>query len=113
MVCFVGVRKFWLRQAVGYAAAVGTLVGQQEFWNAEDVIRGKQLVEVRFREVQRVMAFEPGAQLRRILESINKLIARRNGILLLHFLHDLGVAPCKNIKRELTHRLRSRRRWRD
>src|SRR5216684_8662279 len=105
MVCFVGVRIFWLRQAVGYAAAVGTLVGQQEFRNAEDVIRGKQLVEVRLREVQRVMAFEPGAQLGRNLESINKLVARRNGIFLLYFLDDFRVALCEDIKRELSHRL--------
>src|SRR2546430_12095511 len=110
---FVGIRILWLRQTVGHAAAVGALVGQQEFRNVEDVIRGKQLVESRLREVESVMALEPRAQLRRNLEVIDKPIARRDGVFLFYFLDDLRVALGEDVKRELAHGLRARSRWRD
>jgi len=110
---FVGIPILWLRQTGGHAAAVGALVGQQEFRNVEDVIRGKQLVESRLREVESVMALEPRAQLRRNLEVIDKPIARRDGVFLLYFLDDLRVALGEDVKRELAHGLRARSRWRD
>src|SRR6266478_3079266 len=113
MVCFVGIRILWLRQAVGHAAAVRALVGQQKFRNVEDVIRGKQLVESRLREVESVMALEPGTQLGRNLEGIDKPIARRDGVFLFYFLDDLRVALGEDIKRELAHGLRARPRRRD
>src|SRR6266481_5613241 len=110
---FVGIRILWLRQAIGHPATVRALVGQQEFRNVEDVIRGKQFVESGFREVESVMALEPGAQLGRNLEVIDKLIARRDGVFLFYFLDDLRVALGEDIKRELAHGLRARSRWRD
>src|SRR5260370_2280237 len=97
-----------MREAVGYATAVRALVGQQEHRNGEDVIRGKQLVKSRLREVERVMALEPGAQLERNLEAIDKLIAWRDRVFVLYFLDDLRVALGEDVKRELAHRLPAR-----
>src|SRR5712692_6661720 len=97
---FVVFRIFWFWQAPGHTAAVRPLVGLQEFRNVEDVIRGKQLVDVRVREVERVMALEPGAQLGRNLEVINKLIARRDRVFFLYLLDDLRVALAENVERE-------------
>src|SRR5260370_8924948 len=113
MLRFVNIRIFWFWQALGHAAAVRTLVSQQKFRNAEDVIRRKQLVEIRLREIERVMALEPAAQFGSNLQAINKLIARRDGILRLHILDDLRVAPGQDVKRELAHRLWTPRRRRD
>src|SRR6266850_2028980 len=110
---FVGFRIFWLWKSLGHAAAVRALIGQQEFRNVEDVIRGKQLVESRLREVEAIMTLEPSAQLGRNLEAIDKLIARRDGIFLFYFLDDLRVALGENVKRELPHGLRARSRRRD
>ena len=59
------------------------------------------------------MALQPGTQLRGNLEALNKLIARRDGIFLFYLLHDVRVALREDVKRELTHRLRARSRWRD
>src|SRR5882762_8518801 len=110
---FVGFRIFWLWKSLSHAPAVRALVGQQEFRNVEDVIRGKQLVESRLREVESVMALEPRTQLRRNLEVIDKPIARRDGVFLFYFLDDLRVALGEDVKRELAHGLRARSRWRD
>src|SRR6266576_2440001 len=110
---FVGICVLWLRQAVGHAAAVRALVGQQEFRNIEDVIRCKQLVESRLGEVESVMVLQPRAQLRRNLEVIDKTVAWRDGVFLFYFLDDLRVALGEDIKRELAHGLRARSRWRD
>src|SRR2546425_11407601 len=109
----VRLRIFWSWQAAGHAAAVRALVGQQEFRDVEDVIRSKQLVESRLREVETIMTLEPSAQLGRNLEAIDKLIARRDGIFLFYFLDDLRVAFGEDVKRELAHGLRACSRRRD
>src|SRR5260370_30412793 len=59
------------------------------------------------------MALEPAAQFGRNLQAVNKLIARRDGILRLHILDDLRVALGQDVKRELAHRLWAPRRRRD
>src|ERR1700726_1722383 len=59
------------------------------------------------------MALEPGAQLGRNLEVIDKLIARRDGVFLFYFLDDVRVAFGEDVKRELAHGLGARSRRRD
>src|SRR5260370_15955824 len=113
MLRFVNIRIFCFWQALGHAAAVRTLVSQQKLRNAEYVIRRKQLVKIRLREIERVMVLEPAAQCGRNLQAINKLIARRDGILRLHILDDLRIALGQDVKRELAHRLWAPRRRRD
>src|ERR1700674_1498361 len=110
---FVGFRIFWLRQPFGYAAAVPALIGLQEFRNVENVIRSNQLVDIRCHEVQSVMALEPLSQFGRNLEAVNKPIARRNGVLIFYLRHDFRITVGENVKRELPHRFRARRRRRD
>src|SRR5260370_20656500 len=109
MVRFVRVCILWLWQACGHAPAVRPLVRHQEFRNVEDVVRRKLFVELWFREVEHVMALEPGAQLGRNLEAINKLIARRDRVIFLYFLHDPRVALGEDLKGELAHRFWPRR----
>src|SRR5438876_9081660 len=105
---FVGVRKLWLWQSFGNAAAVRALIGQQEFRNVEDVVRTKKLVEVWLRQVQCVMSLEPCAQLGRDLQALDKLIAGRDGVFLFYFLDYFRIAPREDVKRKLAHRLRPR-----
>src|SRR6266481_2493593 len=110
---FVSVRVLWFWQTVGYAAAVCPLIGQQEFRNVDDIVRGQQLVESRFHEVERVMVLEPLAELGGNFQSINKLVAPRDGVFFFYFLHDVRVTFREDVECELAHRLRTRPGRRD
>src|SRR5260370_32964108 len=95
MLRFVNIRIFCFWQALGHAAAVRTLVSQQKFRNAENVIRRKQLVKIRLREIERVMVLEQAAQFGINLQAIYKLIARRDGTLLLLIPDTLRIDLCQ------------------
>ena len=103
MLCAHRVRVLGLGEAGGDAAAVIALVGEQEFRNVEDVIRGEQLVNVRGSEVEGIVTLEPRAQLGRNRQAVDKGVARWGWILLFGFLDDLGVAPGEKVKSELPY----------
>src|SRR5438552_360473 len=59
------------------------------------------------------MSLQPCPQRRRNLKPVNELISLRRRVLLFHFLHDVRVALGEDVKRELAHGFRPRRRRRD
>jgi len=74
----------------------------------QDVVRGKQFVQVLRGQVQRIVSFEPCAQFGRNLEALDEFVARRDRILFFRFLDDFRVALGQNVKGELPDRLRPR-----
>src|SRR6267378_4132269 len=91
-----------------YFSGCSVLSASEYFGFGRPLVTPPLFVGSRFHKVERVMVLEPLAELRRDFQSINKLVAPRDGVFFFDILHDVRVTFGEDVKCELAHRLRTR-----